>query len=171
MSKLQRFDDLTEPPVEGRFYLVRCVQGKWNGAIGMWPVWGPRHVDPSVGFPWVHYHINRYFVDEFDQMHAARTPISEDHPGHNQTLPEPILRRRKCKMSVPCAFPHELAMKSGNKWKVFLKSFVGVQCRRGNGWVCPHRGLDLGIMAPDKDGVITCPLHGVRVNAETGVVV
>lgn len=27
---------------------------------------------------------------------------------------------------------------------------------------CPHRGFDLTNIAPDKDGVITCPLHGLK---------
>lgn len=27
---------------------------------------------------------------------------------------------------------------------------------------CPHRGFDLNNVKPDKDGVITCPLHGLK---------
>jgi hypothetical protein len=50
------------------------------------------------------------------------------------------------------------------------KHWAGQQCDRSKfGWICPHRNVQLGSMAP-IDGVITCPLHGMRINAETGVV-
>lgn len=33
--------------------------------------------------------------------------------------------------------------------------------------ICPHKGADLSSIAP-RDGVITCPLHGLRFCADTG---
>ena len=33
---------------------------------------------------------------------------------------------------------------------------------------CPHRGTDLSEAAPDDQGIITCPLHGLRWRADTG---
>ena len=35
------------------------------------------------------------------------------------------------------------------------------------GWVCPHKNFPLGQFAP-VDGIITCPMHGLQVHAETG---
>ena len=33
---------------------------------------------------------------------------------------------------------------------------------------CPHRGADLAGITPDPQGIITCPLHGLRWCARTG---
>ena len=33
--------------------------------------------------------------------------------------------------------------------------------------ICPHKGADLSRM-PVRDGCVTCPLHGLRFDAETG---
>ncbi|MDE0360662.1 MAG: Rieske 2Fe-2S domain-containing protein [Rhodospirillaceae bacterium] len=33
---------------------------------------------------------------------------------------------------------------------------------------CPHQGADLSDVRPDEQGIITCPLHGLRWQAETG---
>lgn len=32
---------------------------------------------------------------------------------------------------------------------------------------CPHRGFDLSQVAPDENGIITCPLHGLKFYSET----
>ena len=34
---------------------------------------------------------------------------------------------------------------------------------------CPHRGAPLGSLVPDKHGIVTCPLHGLRWCASTGL--
>ncbi|MBX9847503.1 MAG: Rieske 2Fe-2S domain-containing protein [Xanthobacteraceae bacterium] len=48
--------------------------------------------------------------------------------------------------------------------------FAGTQCARGKGgFICQHRNAVLGSIEP-RDGVITCPLHGLRIGAQTGVV-
>lgn len=36
------------------------------------------------------------------------------------------------------------------------------------GRYCPHRRADLGSLHPDADGIITCPLHGLRWRQATG---
>jgi hypothetical protein len=48
-------------------------------------------------------------------------------------------------------------------------AFAGTQCRKGKrGFVCPHKLFPLGSVEPVA-GVITCPLHGMRIDAATGV--
>jgi Rieske 2Fe-2S protein len=48
------------------------------------------------------------------------------------------------------------------------KLFAGHQCAAGKGgWICPHRKASLGSIQP-VDGIITCPLHGLRIDAATG---
>lgn len=177
---LQHFDDLTEPPIVGRYYLVRCVEGWWGRPYrkGIWPVWGPKHDDAKhLSFPWPHYHLNRFFVPEDDVFGAAYMPLSEharDKPSgsRNVRLPEPISRRKRCQWTNDkVKFPVQMALDSRADWKSMYRHFSGTQCKRGNGWICPHKGFDLGAMAPNDDGTIICPLHGIMVNATTGVVV
>lgn len=178
MTALQRFDDLTEPPVVGQYYLVRCVKGWWGWPYraGLWPVWGSLHEDGRfLNFPWVHYHLNRFFLSESDACDAINGPLqirrNNKEPGKNDALPEPVLRRLKCRQSVrDIRFPIARALAGRPAWRTMYDHFGGEQCKRGNGWVCPHKGFDLGVMAPDADGTITCPLHGLRINSVTGVV-
>ena len=48
------------------------------------------------------------------------------------------------------------------------ESFAGQQCRKGKrGFVCPHKLFPLGSVQV-VDGVITCPLHGLRIDAQSG---
>ncbi len=50
-------------------------------------------------------------------------------------------------------------------------AFEGAQCASSkSGWMCPHKRYPLGNVAADAAGVITCPLHGLRVDAATGKV-
>ena len=37
-----------------------------------------------------------------------------------------------------------------------------------DGHICPHQGTDLAGIITDRDGAITCPLHGLRWHARTG---
>lgn len=52
------------------------------------------------------------------------------------------------------------------------KAYEGQQCKRSSksgGWICPHRKANLTGVVP-YNGVITCPLHALKICAETGVV-
>ena len=40
-----------------------------------------------------------------------------------------------------------------------------------DGHIRPHQGTDLTGIVPDDDGVVTCPLHGLRWCARTGRIV
>lgn len=47
----------------------------------------------------------------------------------------------------------------------------GAQCKRAkSGWICPHRNFHVGSIKPNKHGRIICPLHGLQIDAETGIV-
>ena len=167
---IERFDELTAPPVKGRVYLVRCVRAPWNGEDGVWPVWGAKHEDAKfIDFGWRHYHVNRFFIDPNRQLLACGHPVSEGFTGGPVRLPEPVLLRRICRTASPMPFPLEVSTVQP-KWIEMYAHFAGTQSKRGNGWVCPHKGFDLGPIAPRLDGVIVCPLHGLRIDAQTGVV-
>lgn len=170
MVETERFDQLSVPPVKGRFYLVWCVTGIWYGKIADWPVWGPKHEDGKfLNFPAPHYHLNRYFVDD---PRAVMAPLADSHNGRgylaNDPLPVPVLRRRKCVTATPG--PFHVWRVDGN-WRKMREHFEGAQCKRGIGWICPHKGFDLASVSPGETGHISCPLHGLLIHAETGRVV
>lgn len=154
---IKRFDELTAPPIPGRYYWVWCVKGTWYGEVKDWPTWGPKHEDAKFfNFIEPHYHLNRHFLSKYDQHKAVSAPLHRDLSATS------ALRRRKCLTDTPEPFPALTPIHD---------AYAGSQCARGVGWICPHKGMDLGPVAVGEDGVIACPLHGLRIDATTGVVV
>ena len=43
--------------------------------------------------------------------------------------------------------------------------------RLSESMVCPHRGADLSGFRPNDDGIVTCPLHGLKWHVRTGKLV
>ncbi len=180
-TKLERVDQLTEPPVVGRHYLVPTVRGAWYGILRDWPVIGGKHADSEFfDFPAPHYHLDRRFLPRriggqrgrsaLDIHWAVTSPLQESKPGlanlpQNDPLPPPVLRRRQCLRSdihFPTHPAGVVAMQA---------AFAGTQCNRGNaGWICPHRGFALGSIPADGRGVILCPMHGLQIDAASGTV-
>lgn len=167
----ERFDELTAPPVEGQFYRVWCVRGTWEGYKGRWwPIWGPKHEDAKwINFEPIHWHLNRFFLPGKHQWKSTGSPFHGGAITENEPLPAPVLHRIKCLTAEPMEFPARMVADRKN-WRDMYTHYAGQQCKRGNGWICPHKGFDLGPMRPGADGHIQCPLHGILVNAETGVV-
>lgn len=191
---MQRVTELTSPPVIGKRYLVPTVEYIWgpgqrNKTPRPWPVLGPMHRDPELNFDLDHYHVDSRFVSERAYRSAANysggtvyrdvnvvfegVPLNRaDHHWDDKgvrtrsTIPHPpvVWRPLTCKRELhKVTRVPELARKIEASW-------VGKTCKRGkHGFICPHRNLPLGTIAP-VDGVITCPLHGLRIDAATGVV-
>jgi nitrite reductase/ring-hydroxylating ferredoxin subunit len=172
---VERIDRMTEAPVPGKFYLVPVVRAKWYWRTDEWPVIGPSHNDVEfLNFDKEHYHIDGRFLTKSQREYAhaslwhwsladsvQRAPIEAPHNGGD--LPAPTLKRRKCWMS-------DIEYVHGDKAQVqnIRKHFAGQHCAKGkSGWICPHRKAPLGSVAV-IDGVITCPLHGLRIDASTG---
>lgn len=160
---LQRVDRLKEPPVVGQFYLVPTVQGRWYDSFRTdWPIIGNKHNDVEFfDFHAKHFHIDYRFA-RLGKVMLERVTTSPLHTHSGTPLSKPVLRRRKCL--------REQAIFDGPSkiMTPFRKSFAGHQCATGKrGWVCPHRHVALG-STPAINGVITCPLHGLRIDAETG---
>ena len=177
--------------VLGKFYSRLCVRaasvGK-NRNPRWWPVIGPMHKDEDVVNARVlHYHVDyrflemsirRQFLDAYINpvygqviQHVAPLGLDEQPPLMLETIGEmdiPVqsyLRARRLKLKAhypeyPFAIPpwlkelHEIYQ--GQSW--------------GVNYICPHQQSPLTGLQPDCDGNITCPLHGLRFNAETGVV-
>lgn len=159
---LQRVDRLKEPPVVGQAYLVPTVFGQWHHLLRDWPVLGLKHDDiEHLNFRPIHYHLDTRFLRVSNNLigHAPYEPL---HSRGDVPLGPIKLARRTC-IREPIAFngPPEFQVR-------FQGAFAGTQCGKGKrGWVCPHKHFPLGSIKA-VDGVLQCPLHGLRINAETG---
>ncbi len=175
-QQLERVDRMTEPLVAGRHYLVWTVHGQWQHMLRDWPVVGPRHNDKEFfNFSAEHYHIDSRFLPLKAKyrgdtlmypLHAHEARSWSNAPA--VPLGEPMLRKRKCvKAEIEVIIPWQ------RKTDVLFEMhahYAGQQCASGKaGWICPHRKASLGNVQP-IDGVITCPLHLLKIDAETGVV-
>lgn len=165
-----RVDRVTAPLVPGRYYLVPTVFTTWHGKPRKWPVIGPEHVDIDFfDFSLPHYHLDARFLREGHRgIHETLV-----YPVHGQRdnnwkvgeLPKPVWRRLKCQRATNGFNPHHQEITK------MRQHFAGQQCASGRGgWICPHRKASLGSVLPDENGVITCPLHALRINAATGIV-
>lgn len=189
MSRLQRITQLSEPPVIGQFYLVPTVTYTWLNRFEEprpYPVFPYQHEDAEhLSFPWMHYHVDPRFLDpriwadaQDSELYSSaklgdaaaysmcqRQPLSSGTKALPLPHPPVVWRRRKCQREIgPYQFAKAIAAK-------LSPAFVGHQCRRvRSGFVCPHKRFPLGSIAPIA-GKITCPLHGLQIDAETGVVV
>jgi hypothetical protein len=183
---LQRADLLTEPPIVGRMYLVPAIPWAWNASALVsdphrsdmwWPVIGPKHTDLEFfNFRNPHYHVDPRFLSKrhwrrlWDRPDGGKLLDVLGRPLSWSSLPdgprEPELRQMRCTRDV-IEYPVRAATSQGvcelnNK-------YAGHQCVKGKrGWVCPHRKVSLGSVKP-IDGVVTCFLHGLRIDVETGV--
>lgn len=188
---LERADKLTAPPVVGKFYLVPAIKWSfsttWGNGRGpvleqleslpdakWWPVWGRKHNDIEFfNFPNKHYHLDPRFLTkrqwcEFDT--GWREPLAslQGKPLNHRDLPDgpvrPQLRRMKCTMAH-AAWHHD----EQQNCVALNRVLAGKQCVKSKlGFLCPHQRFPLASVEP-RDGVITCPLHGLRINAETGI--
>lgn len=183
---IPRIDEMNEPPVVGQFYMVPTVTGNWHGRAATWPVLGPKHNDLGhLNFEPVHYHIDARFLtdrawsalDEATFYGAAAeiagAPFVEtDRYGKTCNSLDVTYRRRRCARP---SIGHVMASGFAGIHPDFVAmhaAYLGHQCPKGpQGWICPHKGVALGSIQPEPDGTIVCPLHGLRIDAATGLVV
>lgn len=93
-------------------------------------------------------------------------------------IPHPPIVHRRRKMQREFTYPRaevEAIVNGRNaKDRSFLAMWAahaGMTARRGeHGLICPHRNYPLGNVRPDADGILTCPLHGLRICSRTGLV-
>lgn len=197
MGRLQRIDQLSEPAVVGQRYLVPAIFYPWRGIRRHWPVIGARHEDAEhLSFPAHHYHADwrflseaalRWLANDYHYMTANVTahavPLAYGNGGRRPAfstddvetadlmmVPHPPVAYRPMTMLRQAEYPRARAGKS-SKFSALWKAFAGQTAARGkHGLVCPHRKFSLGSIPPDADGIVTCPLHGLRICAATGEV-
>lgn len=168
--------DLREPPVVGMFYMVPAIERyPYHGRVDTWPVIGPKHTDMDFfDFPSEHYHVDARFITARQERFlvgywklwqqsvvdvVGRSPIASR--GHPLPKGRPILVRRKCRTA---AYGYSF---SSMKPVQALRAHYGDPAqpiRLADGrLLCPHRKADLSQFPADEAGMVTCPLHGLRV--------
>lgn len=174
----EQIDKMSEPPVVGRWYMVRTLTYRRFYSHGplSWPIIGPKHDDVEFfDFRHQHYHADVRFLTA---KHLRQTGPHYLHPANKfasalatpcsgvgrEPLPEPALTRMQCRRNwteYPFSGSTTVAEMNGH-----YAGQTALLSKRG--WVCPHRKVPLGNHVPDGDGIITCPLHGLRIDAVTG---
>ncbi len=165
--------ELREPPIVGRWYMVPVVeQYRYHDRIDDWPVIGPLHDDRRFfNFVPPHYHVDARFVtarqewamgvDDFETVEdvVGRYPLSTHHWPHMKG--RPALARRRCRRSFyGYSFGDKTEIQAINAaYGAPAAAIVLPDGRK----LCPHRKADLSQFPVDADGVVTCPLHGLRV--------
>lgn len=175
----ERLSDLREPPVAGRFYMVPAVQFNWLGKFALWPVLGPLHTDADIlNFPSPHYHVDARFVSKSLARRvsshggdaaalAQRFPLAQRrYDSAEVPRGRPALHRMKCQTSeFPYHFHAQPVISTlRTAYGDLSPSKRAEPIRLADGRIlCPHRKVDLSAFKPDDEGVVTCPLHGLRV--------
>jgi hypothetical protein len=186
---------LTSAPKVGRWYRVPAIRmdrqlsgGEQWPASSLeralwWPVTGTRHTDQDhFRFPYPHYHLDVRFLTVKHLRHFSK---SGPEKAVEEARATPLIVPRGIEYAVQTADilrPRLVRMRCVRDWGDFPSRFAESQAVAGlaaefdgrqarhspAGWVCPHRAYPLGQVAPDADGIITCPLHGLRIDAATG---
>ena len=165
--------ELREPPVVGRFYMVPVIiDYPYHGRRDTWPVLGPMHSDVEFfAFRPNHYHIDARFTSARQETLYTNAQsysiewIVQGYPlaSHGEDVPKhrPVLRRLKCRRaSYGYVYSAMDGVKALNR---HYGAPAGAICRADGRKLCPHRKVDLSQFPADADGVVTCPLHGLRV--------
>jgi len=151
--------DIKRPVRMGEVYSVPCIVKGEDGKLLITPVIDHPHSDRENGQPETHYHADYRFIrTDMDgepikshsrhvYLHAERPVAGRD--GHLIHYPLPVVSEK---------------FENVTHHSRIRRSKLNQKCiHKGK---CPHRGYDLS-QVEAVDGIITCPLHGLKFNAET----
>lgn len=184
---IERVDQLREPVVVGRKYLVPGIvypffqpwrhenkKERW----WWWPVLGPRHNDAEhLNFePW-HYHVDDRFIDRRHERRIRAIQYRVDvepikltiagHPLNHRNYPDhPDIewRVRVCRRDRMDHPVTDGSLKGQGAFAHLFAHYHGCEAPLNADGVriCPHKGAPLSSIAPDAQGFVTCPLHGLK---------
>ena len=164
MPKLKVSEIGAEPLVVGRLYRVPTFRAIWHGIEAIWTFFGPAHIDePEImPTPGRHIHVDGRFLGWKqwlglrERFGSPEMAIASETAAADDLVP--VWRELFCHRAS-ISYPHrEMATT-----RYLQCRFANDQAKRVRGeWVCPHQGARLGSILPDDDGIITCPLHGLR---------
>ena len=181
---LPEITTMAGPPEVGKFYMVPAIymQRYFRGPELWWPVMGPLHTDADFfNFRAPHYHVDPRFLNARHLRYTSTAILSDDpievqlatpvskRYGVNSTSeappPPPVLRRMKCQR-LGVSYPY-----GDTKQVTALNTHHRGDHVRTNAeghMICPHRGARIDQLPPGENGVVVCPLHGLRINVRTG---
>lgn len=164
---IQRIDKLVTPPIVGQGYLVPVfIHNDYDiGERFIAPLINHLHNDKENDQHEPHYHVDTRFIDYKRQLPIKRLHKLRDnwfyykriypHEFENFKIEDYYLQCYNSSISFITS-PH-LIHKSSLRHNCIYKG------------KCPHRGYDLSSQ-PIVNGVVTCPLHGLQFDANTGEV-
>lgn len=185
---MERITDLQEPPVVGKYYLVPCVQMiDHYGHDVFAPVIGNLHHDDfAAGVGWHYHYDHRFRMPGTIEWHTyTRQKTNGCRPGigrrsddilgyldlkiwkgkliDKDNPPEIHWRRKKCVSQFGgLCVPRNITLGEYVDWaKKYEKTNIKKTMK------CPHHGVCLKSV-PVHNGVIECPLHGLKWDAESG---
>ena len=147
----------------------------------------PEHEDREfIGFRHYHYHVDWRFLNRAQREKASgpdrmppvyNIPISiivlSDNPYQTAMLTDrpkddPLrhqyarIKKRRCH-GLP--WPPSEQFRNAKWYEKLMSAYREQQLKPGQ--ICPHRGAELAGIPP-QNGIITCPMHGLRWHADTG---
>lgn len=181
---MEKVENIKRPLIKGEILLVPCVvrkitsmshtrcldNGRKKRAIvhEITPILNCFHSDEENGQQEKHYHTDYRFV-RCSRMTSGDMEIlrAEDRHSEQNFSPESrVFLHNGGKIeyiALPVIDPN--AFYGITPVSMISKSKLKHSCiHKGK---CPHRGFDLSQVAPDENGVITCPLHGLKFDSKT----
>lgn len=161
-------NQLTAPPIIGRYYLVPCVlMPDKNGAADLMPIFGDSHDDREIGATFEHWHFDFRFFSQ-RQLRRHGRPLYAMVAKVEFSIGRTV-RRLKCKRQFPEWPGLDERREWGTTGEAFLRRVQSLCAgRKLCGMRCPHKGFDLSSIPADEKGIVTCPGHGLRFNLKTG---
>jgi hypothetical protein len=163
---IQKVDNLKEPLIVGKNYSVPCLVQEKDGYEIIIPVINHAHNDVENGQKELHYHADYRFIkcENYEMTFPKAINTHSRHlfiPG-GEIRPIKEKEGRKLEYLVlPCINSEFVGI---TPVKFIKKSKFKHNCiHKGK---CPHRGYSLD-QTKAKDGIITCPLHGLQFDEKT----
>ena len=173
-------------PVVGRYYMVPAIwqarhpPGLTDYGAMWWPITGPLHNDQQFfEFKHDHYHVDIRFLGTRHIRRMgytgwlAESPLEAElaRPVHafvgGPPLPKPELRKMRCRrLSVTYPYATSKQVRAVND---HFKGCSALANAKGHRY-CPHQKARIDQIPPDADGIVTCPLHGLRFDSDWNVV-
>ena len=156
---------------EGEYVPVKKNSNYNRLHLEIYPIINHLHNDRETGQDYYHYHVDYRFIKIYYQDNLRDFPIvkrlREDHIYAKHVRYDLVKRGTVDQTKdytieyhpFKCLRTHNY----GIAGRVELSKVKHHCITKGK---CPHRGYDLSQEVP-VDGVITCPLHGLRFDAET----
>ncbi|MGL5881441.1 MAG: Rieske (2Fe-2S) protein [Xenococcaceae cyanobacterium] len=186
---MEKVDELTFPPIVGKYYWVPCVKVTYDLKTILVPIRGELHADPEIN-PSLedHWHYDVRFLSKnlikfiYTYSHQDFSGIEDFYtkvfsPQFESSKYKITNCKRKC-LRKDVRYPIYHPPKPNNS---FLHSSIrriefrdrlydlysGQELQCGS---CPHKGYSLASVAANSDGVKECPLHGLNFDCKGKVI-